>query len=105
MNISFEYLYRDSGNFKNWGEVIFSNNNNYDTSYLEKQVREVLIDKEFFIADKVAVPNLQFQDYIESLDHGWHEFHSFEPSSYRSNDFCNRDIMEFIESFRGTEGI
>jgi len=47
MNIRFEYLYRDAGNFKNWGEIIFSNKNNYDADYLEKQVRAVLIDKGF----------------------------------------------------------
>lgn len=98
MNISFEYLYRDSGNFKNWGEVIFSNNNNYDTISLEKQVREVLIDKEFFIANKVAVPNLKFQEYIESLDHDWHEFYSFQQSISRPTDSHGRDIEEFIDS-------
>jgi len=25
MNVRFEYLYRDAGNFKNWGEIVFFN--------------------------------------------------------------------------------
>jgi hypothetical protein len=25
MSVRFEYLYRDAGNFKNWGEVVFFN--------------------------------------------------------------------------------
>lgn len=29
MNIRFEYLYRDHGNLKNWGEIVFSNNDAY----------------------------------------------------------------------------
>ena len=100
MNIRFEYLYRDAGNFKNWGEIIFSNKNNYDADYLEKQARAVLIDKEFFSANKANIPNLQFHKYIESLDHGWHEFYSFQPSSEETNDLCDRDIVEFIESLK-----
>ncbi len=100
MNISFEYLYRDTGNFKKWGEVIFSNKNNLDVNYLERQVRSVLIDKEFFVAKKASVPNLQFQEYIEALDHGWHEFYSVLPSVVNPNDPGGRDILEFIESLR-----
>jgi hypothetical protein len=45
MNIRFEYLYRDAGNFKKWGEVIFSNKNNRDANDLEKQAKSVLIDR------------------------------------------------------------
>ena len=105
MNVSFEYLYRDAGNFKNWGEVIFSNKSNYDTSYLEKQVRTALIDKEFFVANEAEVPNLQFQEFIESLDHGWHEFYSFQLTTDRQTDSENRDIEEFIDSLRCASAI
>ena len=100
MNIRFEYLYRDAGNFKNWGEIIFSNKNNYDADYLEKQVRAVLIDKEFFSTNKANIPNLQFHQYILSLDHDWHEFYSFQLSSEKTTDLYTRDIVEFIESLK-----
>ena len=100
MNISFQYLYRDAGNFKSWGEVVFSNRNNHDVHQLEQQARNVLIDSEFFVASKANIPCLQFQKYIESLDHDWHEFHSFQLSTDKPNDLCSRDIVVFIESLR-----
>lgn len=80
--------------------IIFSNKNEYDAIYLEKQARAVLIDKEFFSANKANIPNLQFHQYIESLDHDWHEFYSFQPSSEKANDLCARDIVEFIEALK-----
>lgn len=100
MNICFQYLYRDAGNFKNWGEVIFSNRKNHGAHQLEKQARNVLIDSEFFVADKADIPSLQFQDHIEHLDHDWHEFHSFRLSTDKPNDPCSRDIVTFIEYLR-----
>ncbi len=30
MNIAFEYLYRDAGNYKNWNTVVFSNRDAVD---------------------------------------------------------------------------
>ena len=105
MNICFQYLYRDAGNFKNWGEVVFSNRNNHDARQLEKQARNVLIDSEFFVADKADIPSLQFQEYIEPLDHDWHEFHSFQLSTDKPNDPCSRDIVVFIESLRDASKI
>lgn len=100
MNIRLEYLYRDSGNFKNWGEVIFINKNNYDPLYLEKEAEKLLMDGMFFIADKAKVPNLRFHDYKESLDHNWHEFRSFQSCPSETTDLYSRDITEFIESFK-----
>ncbi len=100
MNILFQYLYRDAGNFKNWGEVVFYNKKDYEVSYLEKQIKEILIDKEFFVAEKADVPKLQFPEYVKSLDHEWHEFHSISVTSVKSNDKLARDIEEFIESLK-----
>ena len=100
MNIRFIYLYRDAGNFKNWGEVIFENKNNYDAGHLEKQIRTILIDQEFFVADKLDIPILRFQEHIDRLDHDWHEFHSFEPTFFEQTDTLSRDVSNFIESLR-----
>jgi hypothetical protein len=93
-------LYRDAGNFKNWGEVIFANINSHDIGYLERRARQVLIDHEFFNADKAGVPNLTFKEHIERLDHEWHEFHSFTPTAAIANDPNGRDVAEFIEVLR-----
>lgn len=105
MNIRFEYLYRDAGNFKNWGELVFKNKDNHNIHNLEKQARNVLIDNEYFVADKANIPNLQFQEHIEALDHNWHEFHSFQLSTSRADDSCGRDILEFIESLKSASKI
>ena len=97
MNVCFEYLYRDAGNFKNWGKIIFSNRKGHSAHYLKQQARKVLIDGEFFVADKANVPNLQFEEHITTLDHDWYEFYSFEPSIISPNDSLGRDIEAFIE--------
>lgn len=97
MNILFEYLYRDAGNFKLWGEVIFSNKNNHDAKWLEQQARNVLISTEFFIGEKADIPILQFKEYIKALDHDWYEFISFMPTAAESNDLHGRDVTEFLK--------
>ncbi len=45
MNAHFEYLYRDAGNNKKWGRVIFCNKENAKLGLLQEQIRKVLIDR------------------------------------------------------------
>ena len=66
MNAKFEHLYRDSGNNKKWGEVTFTNCENKNLRTLDSQIREILIDHEFFIAQKYILPELSFQAQIKS---------------------------------------
>lgn len=58
MNISFEYLYRDGANYKNWGEVIVEATPGLTIPELESQIREALIDGEHFVAEDANVPTL-----------------------------------------------
>ena len=97
MNVCFNYLYRDAGNYKNWGEVIFTNKTDIELNLLELQIRDILIDGEFFIAEKVDLKKLKFPEYIEELDHDWHEYYSVENTEEASNDRNKRDIVDFIE--------
>ena len=60
MNILFEYLYRDAGNYKNWGEVVFSNRENMNAAELNEQAKTILLDQDFFYADKAKIPDLYF---------------------------------------------
>lgn len=69
MNVCFNYLYRDAGNFKNWGEIVFTNKTDIELNLLELQIRNILIDGEFFIAERVDLNKLKFPKYIEELDH------------------------------------
>lgn len=106
MNIRFEYLYRDAGNFKNWGEVVFSNPHNVPADTIASIVNQALIDhiffidRIFFVAANVGVPDLHFSKHIEKLDHDWHEVHAFQPTDDPPNDVRNRDIEAFVESLR-----
>ena len=93
MNILFEYLYRDAGNFKNWGEVIFSNKSNIPLAEIETEIRTNLIDGQFFVAEEVGVPTLYFDERTED-DHGWHEFDGVE----ETNRTGGIEITEFLNS-------
>ncbi|MDD5174980.1 MAG: hypothetical protein PHQ05_00975 [Sterolibacterium sp.] len=100
MNIRFEYLYRDAGNFKNWGEIVFSNPRDITADLVASMAEKVLIDQTYFVAAKAGLPNLHFAEYNELLDHGWHEASTFEPTNEAPNDQQHRSIEQFMESLR-----
>ena len=100
MNIRFEYLYRDAGNFKKWGDVVFSNPRGITPEAATKMAEEALIDSNYFAATKAGVPDLHFPDYNEQLDHGLHEMHGFFPTNETPTDREDRTVEEFVRSFR-----
>lgn len=100
MNIQFEYLYRDAGNFKNWGKVVFSNPNGIAVNDVASIAEKALIDKTYFVASKVGVPDLRFAEYIPHLDHDWHEVYVFLPTNNLPSDPHSRNIEEFIVSLQ-----
>lgn len=95
MNIRFSYLYRDAGNFKNFGEVIFSNPNETLLDDLSARLKLALLDEMYFDAYAVGLPELFFDDYDEELDHDWHEFELLE---YVDNTL-KTPIVDSIDSF------
>jgi len=96
MNVVVEYLYRDAGNNKIWGEAIFSNNEKIDHGDLLHMIRKRLIDGEFFVAKKAGVASLHFKQHDDDeLDHEWHEFHDINPANNQSYT-SKKDIMSFI---------
>jgi hypothetical protein len=77
-NIKFNYLYRDSGNYKKFGSVIFADPNNIELAEIEKLIRSRLIDELWFYADEWNLPEL-FTEYLDfRIDPTWHEFESVE---------------------------
>ncbi len=100
MNIRLEYLYRDAGNYKNWGEVVFSNPQNIDVASVVSSAEKVLIDQTYFFAEKAAIPNLYFQERDDEFDHSWHEVHAFHETNDHPSDLLGRDIKEFIGSLQ-----
>lgn len=96
MNVCMEYLYRDAANYKSWGDVVFRNENDLDILKIEERIRAALIDREFFVAEKVGVPVLYFESRDDELDHQWHEYSAVTPSNTPITDIENRDISEFV---------
>lgn len=100
MNIRFEYLYRDAGNFKNWGEVVFANPNNLQPNALNLLAERLLIERLYFVAEKAGVPTLYFESYFPNLDHVWHEFNGFSVTKAEPNNSLGIDIETFIKSLK-----
>jgi len=100
MNVRFEYLYRDAGNFKNWGEIVFSNPRNINADLVAAMAEKVLIDQAYFLASKAGVPDLHFVEHDEDLDHDWHEVYAFRATDEAPNDPQGRDVEEFVESLQ-----
>ena len=86
MAIVFEYLYRDGGNFKNWGEACFKNEQGLSLEEIDAQIRECLIDGMYFTAEKVGLPTLYFDEHNEQLDHEWHEYDCVREGSLEGDD-------------------
>lgn len=99
MNVRFEYLYRDAGNFKLWGEVVFSNPGNIGQDTLAAVSGLSLpLDRLYFLPDQMSIPSLRFDIPIANLDHEWHEVHSFELCDEMPNDPQARDVGVFMQS-------
>ena len=96
MNIKFNYLYRDAGNYKTFGFIIFSNPKKAGVNALEEMLRKQLIDSAFFDPIKFKVPVLVHTDskFESTMDHSWNEFESLEETNEEITDY--RTIDEFI---------
>jgi hypothetical protein len=82
-NIRFNYLYRDSANYKKFGFVIFANPDNIELEEIETIIRAKLIYGEWFYAEEWGVPEIFLESFDFKIDPTWHEFesieHSYEP--------------------------
>lgn len=74
MNIKFEYLYRDGANYKQFGEVIFSNPSAMDLAIVDAQIRKQLIDSEWFYPAKWGLNDLHYFAWDDEIDHQFHEY-------------------------------
>lgn len=97
-NIRFSYLYRDAGNYKLYGQVVFVNPENIALEEIRNRINAHLIDGEFFEAKKWGVPELKFENYLPELDHNWCEFEEIASSSLEITD--ERTIAEFLCKIR-----
>jgi hypothetical protein len=97
MNSLFEYLYRDGGNWKQWGSVVFRGAPPPDA---EERFRKACDRSELFIADQVRLPEVFFTEYpVNDDDHCYHEYWSIAATDDPPNDAHDRTIDEFVEEF------
>lgn len=77
-NIKFHYLYRDSGNYKNFGYVVIDNPKNLSLEEFDTAIKSRLIDGEYFYANEWNLPDLRFSNFDIDNDPTWHEFRKTE---------------------------
>lgn len=98
-NVKFNYLYRDAGNYKSMGEVIFANPQSLSLEEIDVRLRKAF-DQEFgFIADQIAVGEVFLYSGNGDLtadDHCFHEFESVEFTQNEPTDSLNRQIEDFV---------
>lgn len=95
-NTKFNYLYRDAGNYKSWGDVIFANPDYLPLNEIEKRLTKAFDQEIFFIANQINVNEIFFKEITDD-DHCYHEFYSVELTERNASDLLNRTIKNFIE--------
>lgn len=74
--IHFNYLHRDSGNYKKFGSKLFSNPERLTIEEITQKIRENLIDQEYFYPNQVGIKKFRFHRNLD--DYSWYEFESVE---------------------------
>jgi hypothetical protein len=97
-NIQLNYLYRCGGNYKNYGEVIFSNPEGLTLEDITQQITDKCIDGLWFYAHLCHIPTLFFDKYSPELDHPFHEYESVEHTHLPSTDA--RSIRQFVAAIK-----
>ena len=99
MNAKFNYLYRDAGNDKSWGTLIFRNPEGLPVNEIEQRLRKSFFQHDLFIASQIGVPDVFLYGANDATedDISFHEFDSVELTDDAPNDQGNRSIREFLE--------
>jgi hypothetical protein len=99
MNIEFNYLYRDAGNIKRYGNVVVSNHRGLTSQQIRADIVSGLIDALFFDASLIDLAPLFFESlpFDPFLDHSWHEFDRIDDTPADVNDPSGRDVADLID--------
>jgi hypothetical protein len=97
-NIKFNYLYRDSSNYKSWGEVIFLNPEKLAINEIASRIFNAFLPDKQFIANQVFIPEkfLFINEKFTRYDHCYHEFDCVEVCEEDSTDSLGRSIEDFL---------
>jgi len=97
-NIAFNYVYRDSGNYKKFHAVIFENALSISLEDLEALIQSKLIYGEWFYADQWKLPEIFLYTFDFKTDPTWHEFESVEYCDEPANSAFT--LAEFVGILR-----
>lgn len=92
--IRFNYLYRDSGNYKKFGIKRFSNPEQLTVEEITQTLEQKLIDHAYFYPEQVGIKKFKFHRYMD--DYSWYEFESVE---ILENIELPKKELESINSF------
>lgn len=96
-NISFQYLHRDEGNHKIFGEIVFGNEEGSTPEEAANILRKKLIDSEFFYPKENGV--LLFPEHSGLLYFSdWYEFEKLSKTAEEPTD--KRDLSYFLSNFK-----
>ena len=97
-NIKFNYLYRDSRNYKKFGSVIFANPTNIELAEVESLFKSKLIYELWFHANEWNLPEL-FPEYLDfRIDPTWHEFENIEYTNEPENAPFNLSELSLFKN-------
>ena len=97
-NLKLNYRYRDAGNYKQFGSVVFSNSSNLSLDEATKLIQEKLISSEFFVPKEWKLPSLHLHPYDPELDHEYHEFENWELTDDAPTD--KREALLFVKEIQ-----
>ncbi len=98
-NVKFKYLYRDAGNYKSWGETVFSNPDGLLPHEIENRLKNAFLHREVFFASQIGIREvfLYPKGSPAEDDHCFHEYDTVELTNEAPNDFYNRTIKDFVK--------
>lgn len=102
MNIKLIYMYRDAGNYKQFGEIIFGNSELLSVCEIKDAAKIAAFDELWFNPKKINVHPLHAYVYDNDLDHDLHEILDFEETTLNINDQLNRSISNFLYDLKNT---
>jgi len=87
-NLEFRYMYRDGGNYKKSGRVIFSNPERLTSASVAQELQRSFIWGDLFIAAQIRLPEvfLYAGGSFSYDDHCYHEFDVVESTPDAASD-------------------
>ena len=106
MNVELQYMYRDFGNFKNYGAVVFGNRSAVPITAIHDELGRAFGDDLNFVAADLELPGLFFKEFAHDPDLDWemHEFCDVVPTDLPVSDTSKRDIQDLLAKLQQARG-